>query len=88
MLDAHQEAIMDDLEKPTFDPFEQPPIVQALLVALHTLVVHNSMEVTSEGETWTLDFIPQIRQIEAALQTAGIDATKPMLAPVKWSDDE
>jgi hypothetical protein len=76
------------LEEPTFDPFQQPPLVQALLVALHTLVVHNSMEVTSEGQTWTLDFIPQIRQIEAALKTADIDATKPMLAPVRWADED
>jgi hypothetical protein len=51
---------MEELEEPTFDPFEQPPLVQALLVALHTLVVHNSMQVTSEGETWTLNFMPQI----------------------------
>jgi hypothetical protein len=76
------------LEEPTFDPFQQPPLVQALLVALHTLVVHDCMEVTSEGQTWTLDFVPQIRQIEAALKTAGIDATKPMLAPVHWTDDD
>lgn len=79
---------MEELEEPTFDPFEQPPLVQALLVALHTLVVHNSMQVTSEGETWTLDFMPQITQIKTALATAGIDANKPMLAPVKWADDE
>jgi len=76
------------MEEPKLDPFEQPPLVQALLVALHTLVVHDCMEVTSEGQTWTLDFIPQIRQIEAALNTVGIDATKPMLAPVRWADDE
>ncbi|WP_087750592.1 hypothetical protein [Paraburkholderia caledonica] len=76
------------LGKPTFDPLQQPPLVQALLVALHTLVIHNSMEETSEGQTWTLDFVPQIRQIQTALQTAGIDATKPMLAPVRWADDE
>ena len=76
------------MEEPTFDPLEQPPLVKALLVALHTLVVHDCMEVTSEGQTWTLDFIPQIREIEAALKTAGIDATKPMLAPVRWADDE
>jgi hypothetical protein len=78
---------MDELQEPTFDPFEQPPLVQALLVALHTLVVHNGMEVTSEGETWKLDFMPRITQIKAALKTAGIDADKPMLAPVRWADD-
>lgn len=79
---------MDELEQPTFDPFEQPPLVQALLVALHTLVVHNSMQVTSEGETWTLNFMPEIERIKTALATAGIDANKPMLAPVRWADPE
>lgn len=74
------------MEKPAFDPFEQPPLVQALLVALHTLVAHDGMKATSEGETWTLDFGPQIAQIQTALETAGIDATKPMLAPVRWAD--
>lgn len=70
------------MEKPSFDPFEQPPLVQALLVALHTLVVHNSMEVTSEGETWTLDFMPEIARIKEALQSADYDTTQPMLAPI------
>jgi hypothetical protein len=30
------------MEEPEFDPFEQPPLVQALLVALRTLVVDNA----------------------------------------------
>ena len=76
------------MEEPTFDPFEQPPLVQALLVALHTLVVHNGMQVTSEGESWTLNFMPEIERIKTALTTVGIDANKPMLAPVRSSDDE
>jgi len=75
------------MEEPAFDPFQQPPLIQALLVALHTLVVHNSMEITSEGETWTLDFVPQITQLKTALHTVGIDADKPMLAPVRWTED-
>jgi len=58
------------LEEPSFDPFQQPPLVQALLVALHTLVVHNSMEVTSEGQTWTLEALPGI---VGPLQDAGYE---------------
>lgn len=67
---------------------EQSEVVQALLVARYTLVIHDGMKVTSEGESWTLDFTEQLATIDAALQSAGIDTTKPMLAPVKWADDE
>lgn len=70
------------------DAFDQPPLVQALLRARYTLTIHDGMKVTSEGESWTLDFAQQIAEIDEALQTAGIDTTKPMLAPVRWTDDE
>jgi hypothetical protein len=66
---------------------EQSELVQALLVARYTLVIHDGMKVTSEGESWTLDFSSQLATIDAALQSAGIDTTKPMLAPVRWADD-
>ncbi|MFP4889313.1 hypothetical protein [Paraburkholderia sp. EG304] len=59
-------------------------VVKALLLARYTLVIHNGMKVTSEAESWTLDFATQLRKIDAALQGAGIDTTKPMLAPVEW----
>ncbi|MGF6837096.1 hypothetical protein QF001_000963 [Paraburkholderia youngii] len=66
------------------DLSDQPPLVQALLLARYTLVIHSGMRAVSEGETWKLDFASQIAEIDAALQTAGIDTTKPMFAPVKW----
>ncbi|MBB5508186.1 hypothetical protein [Paraburkholderia atlantica] len=67
------------------DLSDQPPLVRALLLARYTLVIHNGMKVTSEGESWTLDFASQIAEIDAALQGAGVDTTKPMLAPVRWA---
>jgi hypothetical protein len=83
MLPARQEATMT--ERPD-DPTDQPPLVKALLIARYTLVIHNGMKVTSEGESWRLDFAGELAEIDAALQSAGIDTTKPMLAPVKWTD--
>lgn len=70
----------DDL----LDPFAQPPLVRALLIARHALVTHDGIRATSEGESWTLDFRSALSEIDAALQDAGIDTNKPMLAPVKW----
>jgi hypothetical protein len=69
----------DDLSK-------QPEVIHALLIARYTLVIHNGMAATSEGETWKLDFTEEVATIDAALQSAGIDTTKPMLAPVRWAD--
>ncbi|MFM0141702.1 hypothetical protein [Paraburkholderia sp. RL18-085-BIA-A] len=68
------------------DRLDQPPLIQALLLARYTLVIHNGMTVTSEGESWRLDFAAELATIDAALQNAGIDTTKPMLAPVRWTD--
>ncbi|MFL9902670.1 hypothetical protein PQR71_31795 [Paraburkholderia fungorum] len=73
-------------DRPTDDPLEQPPLIRALLIVRHTLVVHNGMAVSSGGEWWRLDFAAQLATIDAALQSAGIDTTKPMLAPVKWTE--
>jgi hypothetical protein len=64
----------------------QPPLIHVLLVARYTLVIHDGMKVTSEGESWTLDFTEQLARIDAALQSAGIDTTMPMVAPVRWAD--
>jgi hypothetical protein len=74
-------------ERPTDDSLNQPEVVKALLVARYILVIHNGMKVTSEGESWRLDFTGEVATIDAALQAAGIDTTKPMLAPVRWADD-
>jgi hypothetical protein len=65
---------------------EQSEVVQALLVARYTLVIHDGMKVTSEGESWKLDFTEQLARIDAALQSAGVDTTQPMVAPVRWAD--
>ncbi len=45
------------------------------------------MKVTSEGESWTLDFEGELTKIDAALQSTGVDTTRSMLAPVQWTDD-
>lgn len=68
------------------DPSGQPPLVQALLVARYTLVIHDGMVVTSEGESWQLDFSSQLARIDAALKNAGIDTARPMVAPVEGTD--
>ncbi|MGF6444416.1 hypothetical protein [Paraburkholderia youngii] len=68
------------------DPFKQSPLVQALLIAQYTLVIHDGMKVTSEGQSWTLDFSGELAKIAEALEEAGIDTTKPILAPVRWQD--
>jgi hypothetical protein len=59
-------------------------VVQALLLARYTLVIHDAMRVTSEGETWQLDFSSELAKIDAALQSVGVDTSQPMLAPVRW----
>jgi N-methylhydantoinase B/oxoprolinase/acetone carboxylase alpha subunit len=59
-------------------------VVQALLLARYTLVIHNRMKITSEGESWTLDFDGELAKIDAALQSVGIDTTQAMVAPVQW----
>lgn len=58
-------------------------IARALNVALHTLSVHDRMQGTIEGESVTLDFGPQIRQIRAALELLGVgaDETLPFQYP-------
>lgn len=75
-------------DRPTDDPLEQPPLIRALLIARHTLVVHNGIAVSREGKWWRLDFTAELAEINAALEAAGIDTTKPMLAPVRWADPE
>lgn len=77
-------AMTDDL--PAANPFAQPPLIRALLIARYALVIHGGMMVTCEGKSWNLDFAAQIAEIDEALQSEGIDTTKPMLAPVRWAD--
>ncbi|AUT70213.1 MULTISPECIES: hypothetical protein [Paraburkholderia] len=66
----------------------QAKIVEALLLARYTLVIHDSNIIRCEGEEWTLDFRPEIEVIDAALELAGIDTTQPMIAPARRRDDD
>lgn len=45
------------------------------------------LDYASEGKSWDLNFMSQLAEIDAALRSAGIDTSKPMLAPVRWADD-
>jgi hypothetical protein len=79
---------MDTTEHiPTKDPLHEPPLIRALLKARYAMTIHDGMKVTAEGKSWTLDFRPQLAEIDAALQNADFDTKKPMLAPVRWADD-
>jgi hypothetical protein len=48
--------------------------------------IHDHKLCTSEGETWELDFSPELKEIDEALQMAGIDTTQPLHAPIRWRD--
>lgn len=63
-------------------------LIDALLLARYMLVIHNHKLCTAEGETWELDFRPELERIDAALQRAGIDTTQPLHAPVRRRDDD
>jgi hypothetical protein len=62
-------------------------LIDALLLARYMLVIHDGKLCTAEGETWRLDFRPELDEIDAALQMAGIDTTQPLAAPVRrWRE--
>jgi hypothetical protein len=46
----------------------------------------SSQDFHTENRIAELDFASELSKIDAALQSAGVDTTKPMLAPVKWAD--
>ncbi|WP_118182101.1 hypothetical protein [Paraburkholderia phosphatilytica] len=56
-------------------------LVDALYLARYVLTTHNGLRVQCEEDEWPLDFEVELRKIDAALQMAGIDTTKPMQAP-------
>jgi hypothetical protein len=63
-------------------------LIDALLLARYMLVIHDHKLCTSEGETWELDFAPELKEIDDALQMAGIDTTQPLHAPIRWRDED
>ena len=56
-------------------------LVDALNVALHTLVVHDGMRVRAEGEEWKLNFRSQIELVRGAMEMLGINTSEPLMAP-------
>jgi hypothetical protein len=63
-------------------------LVDALLLARYSLVVHDHKWINSEGETWELDFGAELEEIDAALQMAGIDTTEALRPPIRGRDDD
>jgi hypothetical protein len=63
-------------------------LIDALLPARYMLVIHDGKMCSAEGETWELDFRPELDEIDVALQMAGIDTTQPMHAPVRRRDED
>lgn len=51
-------------------------LVDALYKARHLISMHNGMTVRCDGEEWALDFIQELRMIDATLKMAGVDATR------------
>ncbi|MGT2469297.1 hypothetical protein [Paraburkholderia terrae] len=52
-------------------------LVDALYKARYLISLHDGMTVRCDGEEWALDFGPELKMIDAALRTAGINA-KPL----------
>ncbi|MFX1715563.1 hypothetical protein [Paraburkholderia sp. A1RO-5L] len=48
-------------------------LVDALYKAPYLISLHNGMTVRCDGEEWALDFGQELKAIDAALITAGID---------------
>ena len=63
-------------------------LVDALLLARYTLVIHNGKLCTAERETWEMNFRAELIRIDAALQMAGIDTTQPMHPPFRYDEDD
>ncbi|WMY07279.1 hypothetical protein [Paraburkholderia phenoliruptrix] len=49
-------------------------LVDALYKARSLISLHNGMTVRCDGEEWPLDFGQELKMIDAALKSAGIDA--------------
>lgn len=48
-------------------------LVDALYKARYLISLHNGMTVRCDGEEWALDFGQELKVIDAALKTAGVD---------------
>jgi hypothetical protein len=51
-------------------------LVDALFKARRLISMHNGMTVRCDGEEWPLDFGQELKMIDAALKTAGIDTRR------------
>ncbi|SKC99750.1 hypothetical protein SAMN05446935_10484 [Burkholderia sp. YR290] len=51
-------------------------LVDALYKAHYVISLHNGMTVRCDGEEWALDFGQELKMIDAALKTAGIDTRR------------
>jgi hypothetical protein len=52
-------------------------LVDALYKARNLISMHNGMTVRCDGEEWALDFGQELKAIDAALKTAGINTQRP-----------
>ncbi|MBN3765794.1 hypothetical protein [Burkholderia sp. Ac-20365] len=48
-------------------------LVDALCKARYLISMHNGMTVRCDGEEWALDFVSELKMIDAALKAAGSD---------------
>ncbi|MFM0142461.1 hypothetical protein [Paraburkholderia sp. RL18-085-BIA-A] len=48
-------------------------LVDALFKARYLISMHNGMTVRCDGEEWALDFVQELKMIDATLKMAGID---------------
>lgn len=64
-------------------------IIEALNVALHTLVIHDGMLVRTEGDEWALNFRSEIERVRQAMEMLGINTSGQLIGP-PWEhhDDE
>jgi hypothetical protein len=51
-------------------------LVDALYKARHLISMHNGMTVRCDGEEWALDFVQELRMIDATLKMAGVETQR------------
>ncbi|MEM5368943.1 hypothetical protein V4C53_23325 [Paraburkholderia azotifigens] len=51
-------------------------LVDALYKARYLISMHDGMTVRCDGEEWALDFGQELKAIDAALKTAGVDTKR------------
>lgn len=60
-------------------------IIEALHVAMYTLVVHSGATCTCEGESFPMDFSKEIKKIGDVMTMLGVDITDVLPAPIDWT---